>query len=385
MNTTYTVSDVFRTFENGLSILAGAGGMARQVSGAGYLDYELDPVLKDKYFHTNFQQGQLVITTFSTAKENPYMILDAVKHLIEKGCSGLIIKNVYHLPIHDTVLRYADAQNFPIISIDSMSVYVEDIIAETAKKLDYRSSIREKSDQLGRILEGGLPPEEIGRSARIINPSGRDQYRAIYVIPPEFDVFRTPEEYEEKFRSSRYNIPDNVLLPYQSGFFVLYSREAGVDPEKAVRELFGPEAKAGVSSLHLTLAEMDLCLRESIYAARSSAAAGAVTRYEDLGIRQCVLPFAGTPQMRRYMRGILKPVMDYGIENNVPLYETLLCYLNEDLNMTRAAEVLHQHKNTVRYRLEKISALTGLDYRSFRDLEELAFACHIQEAAGGRG
>ena len=31
------------------------------------------------------------------------------------------------------------------------------------------------------------------------------------------------------------------------------------------------------------------------------------------------------------------------------------------------------------------SALTGLDYRSFRDLEELAFACHIQEAAGGRG
>ena len=41
----YTVSDFYKTFENGLKLIAGAGGMSRTVTSAGILDYEMESVL----------------------------------------------------------------------------------------------------------------------------------------------------------------------------------------------------------------------------------------------------------------------------------------------------------------------------------------------------
>ena len=38
----YTVSDFYKTFENGLKLIAGAGGMSRTVTSAGILDYEME-------------------------------------------------------------------------------------------------------------------------------------------------------------------------------------------------------------------------------------------------------------------------------------------------------------------------------------------------------
>ena len=88
MYSNYTVSDFYKTFESGLTLVAGSGGMSRTISEAGFLDYEIDPTLKDKYYHTNFQKNQLTVTTFLVAKDNPHLILDAIKYLVAKGTSG---------------------------------------------------------------------------------------------------------------------------------------------------------------------------------------------------------------------------------------------------------------------------------------------------------
>ena len=57
MISNYTVSDFYKTFEKQLKLVAGSGGMARVISNVGILDYEVDPVQKDKYFHTNFHEN----------------------------------------------------------------------------------------------------------------------------------------------------------------------------------------------------------------------------------------------------------------------------------------------------------------------------------------
>jgi PucR C-terminal helix-turn-helix domain len=44
---------------------------------------------------------------------------------------------------------------------------------------------------------------------------------------------------------------------------------------------------------------------------------------------------------------------------NGGLMETLRVYLDSDLDVTRAAEALYVHPNTVRYRLRRIGELTG--------------------------
>lgn len=55
----YTVSDFYHVFEEKFVLLAGKGGLSRNVNSVGILDYELDPSVKDRYICDNFREGML--------------------------------------------------------------------------------------------------------------------------------------------------------------------------------------------------------------------------------------------------------------------------------------------------------------------------------------
>ncbi|GJM68907.1 hypothetical protein HMSSN036_11230 [Paenibacillus macerans] len=50
---------------------------------------------------------------------------------------------------------------------------------------------------------------------------------------------------------------------------------------------------------------------------------------------------------------------------------TLRTFLDCDLNVKQTAGLLHVHRNTLFYRLDKISQLLQLDYRKFNDLVKM--------------
>ena len=78
----YTVSDFYHVFKEKFLLLAGECGLSRGVNSVGILDYELDPSVKDRYICDNFHEGMIVVSTFLYAKKNPYLIGDAVRHLV---------------------------------------------------------------------------------------------------------------------------------------------------------------------------------------------------------------------------------------------------------------------------------------------------------------
>jgi sugar diacid utilization regulator len=59
------------------------------------------------------------------------------------------------------------------------------------------------------------------------------------------------------------------------------------------------------------------------------------------------------------------------------LIDTLIAYLESNLNAKLAAERLYVHPNTAHYRLGKIADLTGCDLRSQADLLQLAVAVQL--------
>ena len=93
--------DYFKSLE----LIAGANGCSRQVISCSILDYEMDRSVNQKYANLNFLPGQMVVTSLLFAKNAPFMIRDAVKYLISKDASALVIKNVFRLPIHESILR----------------------------------------------------------------------------------------------------------------------------------------------------------------------------------------------------------------------------------------------------------------------------------------
>jgi hypothetical protein len=61
--------------------------------------------------------------------------------------------------------------------------------------------------------------------------------------------------------------------------------------------------------------------------------------------------------------------------------ETIRAFSEADLNVARAAERLHVHPNTVRYRLERIAATSGHDPRTFAGLVELRCILELIDGA----
>jgi sugar diacid utilization regulator len=67
-------------------------------------------------------------------------------------------------------------------------------------------------------------------------------------------------------------------------------------------------------------------------------------------------------------------------KGNGALLETLRAYLDSDLDAKRTADSLFVHPNTVRYRLRRVSELTGLDTQSFSGMVELLTIARLAEA-----
>ena len=132
-----TVEDIsnFPEFAD-LKLIAGRGGLNKPVERCGILDYEFVEGVREKWYNTNFRdENMIVMTSFLYAKDNEYLIMDAVKNLASRKCSGLIIKNIFHLPIHENVIRYADTMNFPILVIEGSNIHFEDLIVLISERI----------------------------------------------------------------------------------------------------------------------------------------------------------------------------------------------------------------------------------------------------------
>jgi DNA-binding PucR family transcriptional regulator len=81
------------------------------------------------------------------------------------------------------------------------------------------------------------------------------------------------------------------------------------------------------------------------------------------------------------VRRLISPAVRRFIEEDVaadPIYiETLLAYVDDELNAKAAAEKLYAHSNTAYYRLDRIAERTGKDLRRFDEVLNLLVAVKI--------
>ncbi|MGF6376742.1 hypothetical protein M2140_001820 [Clostridiales Family XIII bacterium PM5-7] len=382
----YTVSDFYHNFRAGTKLIGGGGGLSRVISTAGILDYELIPSLKDKYFHANFHENQFALTTFLYAKDNPFLIGDAVKHLVAKSASGLAIKNVFQLQIPDSVLRYADAKNFPIFLIDSPDIYFEDVIYAINHHAEQLSSLDFASKQLDILMADGITAEEMIHVASKLNPSFETQHFTIFAKFHDFFPQSRFMEYQKRFVETGLNQPSNTMTMYKNGLLFICSFDLQSYTDIAARvtqfskDILDPkdDVSIGVSNIHYYLGELKQSITESLHASLFAEKKHAKS-YTDLGVLQILLPFCHSREMSQFSHQIMEKLNEYDAENNARLTETLETYCQSGHSIAQCAVLMKQHENTIRYRLEKIQSLTALDFRKPADLEQLSLACKIRQ------
>lgn len=125
----------------------------------------------------------------------------------------------------------------------------------------------------------------------------------------------------------------------------------------------GRPVLVGTSSWHRRGEGLSGALREARTALRLAAdtADGRVVHFDDLGIVRLLAGAGDTSELRRYVRRWLGPLLDYDRRRGTELARTVAVYLGHGGSVARSSEALIIHASTLKYRLSRAAALTGLD------------------------
>ncbi|WP_455720412.1 PucR family transcriptional regulator [Agathobacter sp.] len=99
--------------------------------------------------------------------------------------------------------------------------------------------------------------------------------------------------------------------------------------------------------------------------------------YDEMGFYRLLMSYENTAPMQRFVDEVLEPVIQYEKKAHTQLMETMWAYFECDCNLQRTAEKLFSHKNTVKYRLQRIEQLTGKSFASRFQSQELYNALMI--------
>jgi len=81
--------------------------------------------------------------------------------------------------------------------------------------------------------------------------------------------------------------------------------------------------------------------------------------FGDLSVYRLLFQLEGNPELDAFCRQTLGPLLDR--EGGGDLLETLEAFFDRLGNLSQTAEKLFIHRNSLLYRMERISQLTGLD------------------------
>lgn len=123
---------------------------------------------------------------------------------------------------------------------------------------------------------------------------------------------------------------------------------------------------AGISGFTPELSQMGRAYQEALVAlkvARKLHGVGSRLHFAEVGTYRLLLDAweRDPEEIRILYEDTIGAVDRYDVANNTQLTETLVVFFRNNENLTQTAADLHAHRHTIRYRLEKIGEISGLN------------------------
>jgi len=368
-----TKLNTFRKFR----LISGVSGLGNPIEKVGILDWEF--FIKEE---GQFIKGEFVLSSLMFAKDNPDYILESVMELVNCGVSGLAVKNVYYNELPQEVVRFSNENDFPIFIFDN-SAYFEDIITEVMDKIRFAGNYELLETKVDILIKKQLDKVTVKEIAYEINSSFKDAFFSVYIKSRQYaDDHQIIAILEQIKKFGSLNLY-STAMKYRGGILLILTAEkidsGELDP--MVKVLFetlpiDPEAfYVGIGNSHKDLSALNTGINESLYAEITSEVTTiGMKKFSEIGLYSVVLPYKDDIWMRSFYEGLTIPIRNYDEKYNTELFETAVIYIEKDGNIIDTANALFIHKNTVRYRLEKIKEILDMDSGFY---EQLAIAMKI--------
>jgi len=131
----------------------------------------------------------------------------------------------------------------------------------------------------------------------------------------------------------------------------------------------GTELFFGLGTPSASLAGVPVAFDQAALAVSRASVEQPVVALSELPVVQSLM--LGATSTMRTLLEMRARALDLGDRELPMVRETLRALADADMNLTHAADALHVHPNTLRYRLRRIRERTGLDPRTFAGLVDL--------------
>jgi sugar diacid utilization regulator len=154
------------------------------------------------------------------------------------------------------------------------------------------------------------------------------------------------------------------------------------------------EMEANLPSYHLAVAvsrpasdpaDIHRAGAEALLAANvAEAQRSPLLAFEDTGAYRLLLPAMSEDpaELQRFHDETVAALIAYDVQYDTELMRTLESFLDADGNVAKTAQKLFTHRHTIRYRLERVRELTGLDVSSTDGRERLGLGLKAMRVLG---
>ena len=261
---------------------------------------------------------------------------------------------------------------------------VSDFLADLLeRRVTDRENIVARSEELGCDLRDGatvviararpLQPEEGDWRARVLTVAERGA-RAI-----ERGTLAALVELADRRPNGERELI--LLVPgVDSG-----ARAAGAVQNELEAGLANYSFTVAVSRPALDPADLHRAGAEALLAANVAEARGLGSlSFEATGAYRLLLPAISEDpsELRRFYEETVAPLVAYDEQYETALVHTLESFLDADGNVANTAEKLFTHRHTVRYRLDRVRELSGLDVGSTDGRERLSLGLKAMRVLG---
>jgi sugar diacid utilization regulator len=280
--------------------------------------------------------------------------------------------------------------------VDDLSTFVAASYSTEAQGASSDRAVLRR-DLLDALIAGQGDSERIRRLARTL----RVRLGESYVVVLVRGAAAVPEEHQGLPLTTRIALrrlveaarahlspPEGTLLVgmRQGEVVALYPAARAIDLEQIKKEcdalagaLADEDLRIGFSSWHPGMAAIAVGYAEARDAAEIALGAGIRGRavaFNDVLIDHMV---RSSPHGDRIVDQTIRPLVAYDSARQGDLVQTLRVYLDSGFNLTRSAEVLNVHPNTVVYRLKRVKDLSGRDPYDPDDLLLLLLGLKLTE------
>ena len=359
-------------------VIAGMGGMDRDIRWS----YKAENINFENWVHG---KELLIISSPVTQRKNYnlYKIIEKAIRL-QMSCALLLIGDNYVSSVDEDVLELAERNSFPLFTIP-WNVPLLDFFEELGHAISYLDDRKDIQDSfLAEIIFGdSINTNSIAHKCEQMgyDKSVLEQIFIMHLDGVSKDVVRSYAGilngiFQKNHHPAIVSCYGNRIVGFMKD--CMQNRQTILDIFSEFGRIL--ENEQAELTYSLNIGEQCKAIEDLQKNYHETSKVNSILKhikrqnevvfYDQMGYYRFLMSYENKEPMRRFVQEILGDILQYDEKNNTQLIDTLWAYFRNDCNLQRAADSLFTHKNTVKYRLQRIAQITSRDMNNrFQSLE----------------